>query len=202
MDSISADIVILPSPAISALAIKVSSGLHQFGTLSVLEEGKIFPHASLYMCQLKTADLPKVESILTGIAARHSLKILEAAEYAQENRYIDIEYMRIQDLDQLQEQVLEFINPVRDGLRPQDEARLKTAKGQDLENLKKYGYRGVGEAFRPHLTLARFVLEQELDTSTLPQVSEFSGSFTHLGLFEMGPNGTCVRRIATFALQG
>jgi 2'-5' RNA ligase len=201
MESISADIVVLPSPAISAKAISVSNDLYRFGSLTLLEDGKVFPHASLYMCQLRTADLPKVEEILAAIAAKHRAISLEAAEYAQAHRFIDVGYNRTLDLDQLQEHVLDAINPVRHGLRPQDEARLKTSTGRELENLKKYGYRGIGDEFRPHITITRFEREQKFDTSDLPAISEFSGSFTHLGLFEMGPNGTCVRQIATFALQ-
>jgi hypothetical protein len=201
MDSISADIVILPSPVISAQAIATSSDLHRFGTLTLLQDGKCYPHASLYMCQLRTKDLPKVAGLLEAIAHSQKALTLEATGYAQEGRFLDVSYARTAELDQLQQQVLDAVNPIRDGLRPQDEARLKTAAGQVLESLQKYGYRGTGIAFRPHVTLTRFKHEQEFDTTLLTPFSEFTGSFSALGLFEMGDNGTCVRQIAKFALQ-
>lgn len=40
-----------------------------------------------------------------------------------------------------------------------------------------------------------------ISTDPLPDPTQFSGYFVRLGLFEMGANGTCVKEIATFALE-
>jgi hypothetical protein len=50
------------------------------------------------------------------------------------------------------------------------------------------------------MTFTRFTNGKAIDVSNLPKPDEFSGSFIKLGLFEMGDNGTCVRKIAEFAL--
>jgi len=96
--------------------------------------------------------------------------------------------------------VISAINPIRDGLRENDKARLMSATGELRENLEKYGYRGVGELFRPHMTFTRFANGRAIDVSSLPDSHEFSGEFLTLGLFEMGDNGTCVRKIAEYKL--
>jgi len=112
--------------------------------------------------------------------------------------YIDAGYDRIASLDDLQMTVLDAINPIRDGMREKDKPRLEIAIGKKREYFELYGYPNVRELFRPHLTLTRFLSERPIDASDLPSSEDFSGTFPKLGLFEMGDNGTCVRKIAEF----
>lgn len=200
MTSIPCDIVILPSDELANRAVAMSADLQKFNSLFQLSPTGPFPHASLYMTQLKVDDLEKAKEILASIAANTSLLDLTATRYDQAEGYIDADYARIDLLNQLQMTVVEAINPIRDGLRENDKARLLTTTGKVRENLEKYGYRGVGELFRPHMTFTRFADGQAIDTSVLPRPSEFSGQFIKLGLFEMGDNGTCIRKIADFNL--
>ena len=60
--------------------------------------------------------------------------------------------------------------------------------------------RSVGEMFAPHLTITRFTDRKDIDLTTLPNVSELSATFSKIGIFEMGENGTCIRKIAEFKL--
>lgn len=202
MTSIPCDIVILPSNELAERAIAMSTDLQKHSALVQLSSTGPFPHASLYMTQLKVDDLEKVKGILASIAASTSLLDLTATRYDQAEGYIDADYARAKTLDQLQMTVVEAINPIRDGMREKDKARMLTTTGKIRENLEKYGYRGVGELFRPHMTFTRFADGQAIDTGVLPKPSEFSGQFIKLGLFEMGDNGTCVRKLADFNLGG
>lgn len=199
--SIPCDIVILPNDDLAQKAIDLSQRLQQHGALFSLGRDK-FAHASLYMTQLKIDDLEKVKELLADIAATTVRQNLAATRYDQAEGYIDAEYERTEALAALQMAVVEALNPVRDGMRAKDKARMLTATGKARESLEKYGYSGVGELFRPHLTLTRFADGGTIDSANLPDPSSFSGPFTKLGLFEMGDNGTCVRKIATFDLAG
>lgn len=200
MTSLPCDIVILPSDELARVAIAFSERLQQFNTLFTLKEGAYFPHASLYMTQIKVADLDKVKELLSSIAAGIPQLDLIASGYYQAEGYIDPNYTRTKTLDQLQMTVVNAINPIRDGMREKDKARLASTSGKIRENLEKYGYRGVGDLFRPHMTLTRFADGQPIDESSLPDIHRFDGKFIKLGLFEMGDNGTCVRKIADFKL--
>ncbi len=203
MSSLPVDIVLLPSDELAQKAVAASKVLQQQGALVELNLATgPFPHASLYMTQLKAEDLDKAKEILADIAAKTPASELKSTRYFQEERYIDPEYERTADLANLQMAVVNGVNSIRDGMRAKDKARLPETTGVVRENLEKYGYRGVGELFRPHMTLTRFADNKEIDTSTLPNASEFSGQFVKLGLFEMGDNGTCVRKIAEFELGG
>jgi 2'-5' RNA ligase len=97
--------------------------------------------------------------------------------------------------------VINNINPIRDGLRANEQARLATAQGLELKNIQQYGYRSVGELFAPHMTLTRFLTPEHIDIPDLPDISTFDSIFERIAIFEMGDNGTCVRKIAEFNLN-
>lgn len=200
MNSLPCDVVILPNDELANKAILASQKLAPFGGLFTLEIGRYFPHVSLYMLQLKEDDLENVKSLLAEIASKTSALNLKVSNYEQKEAYVDVEYARNEQTDRLQQQVVAMLNPIRDGMLEKDKARMLEATGLALENFQNYGYKNVGELFRPHITFTRFGNEQPTAQELLPELATFNGTFTKLGLFEMGDNGTCVRRIAEFDL--
>lgn len=199
MTSIACDIVLLPSPQLASLAYKTSARLKDKNTFFTLKEGEYYAHASLYMVQLDVDSIEKVEQALRMVASKLKPLRVTAKEFHQEWGYFDVEYYRNETIDNIQNQVVQLINPLRDGLREKDQERIKTATGVELENLQKYGYRSIGSEFAPHITFTRFI-----DSATKPNVGsdlrEFDGEFVSIGLFEMGDNGTCVRKILEIPL--
>lgn len=197
-NSIPCDVVILPNPLLADLAISASQKLNNFDSLFVLEDGKYFPHASLYMLQLKIEDLPQVEESLSRLARVITPLQLQAYRYDHTMGFIDAEYERLPELVGLQQEVIDVLNPIRDGMRKKDIERMHEAEGLALENFQNYGYKSVGELFRPHMTLSRLKYDNPTALDVLDSASNFSGAFMQLGLFEMGDNGTCVRKIKAF----
>lgn len=201
MDSIPCDVVLLPSDELAENAIKASVLLEPYGSLFTLELGKYFPHASLFMLQLRQADIAQVQELLGDIAKEFQSLQLKAERFYQAQCYVDVEYGKNEQLIQMQQSVVNTLNPIRDGMREKDKARMAEATGLALANFQKYGYKYVGELFRPHITFTRFNEEQPDAEKVLPLITSFDGSFTKIGFFEMGDNGTCVRKIADFNLR-
>jgi 2'-5' RNA ligase len=200
MNSLPCDIVIIPDADISARAITLSEHLGRGETYFTLKEGKYFPHTSLYMAQLDMSRLDEIKERLSDVAA-HTPKIsLSPKKYHQQWGYVDVEYERDTIIDKLQMDIVHAINPIRDGLRQKDIDRLPEEVGIERENILTYGYRSVGEKFAPHITITRFTDRNDIDLTTLPDVSTFQATYSKIGLFEMGENGTCVRKIAEFNL--
>lgn len=195
MNSIPCDVVILPNPLLADKAITASQKLASFNSLFTLKDGECYPHASLYMLQLKIEDLSNVQSILEKIASAFSPLLLKAARYDHTMGFIDAEYEIIPELASLQEQVIQALNPIRDGMREKDKTRMQEATGLKLKNFQNYGYPAVGELFRPHITLSRLKENNQTALQSLGDLSRFDGVFLKIGLFEMGDNGTCVRKI-------
>src|SRR5438874_1017578 len=96
------DIVMLPAPELAQEAIALSEQLERYGTLFTLKDGAYFSHASLYMTQLRDADIDSVNARLSSIAAATPPPQLTAARYHQAEGYIDVDYERTQVLDRLQ----------------------------------------------------------------------------------------------------
>jgi hypothetical protein len=95
--------------------------------------------------------------------------------------------------------IIEQLNSLRIGLREKDPVGhilkewIPQTSGELRENYDNFGYDEIGTLFRPHITFSRFTRRDlTIDTSKLPSVSNFSSTFTTLGLFEMGENGTCI----------
>lgn len=200
MNSIPCNIVITPEPALAEKAIALSRKIEGFGTRYTLKDGVFYPHISLYMVQFKLEDIDNIKTVLADIAVNVSPLQLTSREYKQAEAYIDAEYIRTDALATLQMAVVEATNPLRDNLRKRVKAYMLSTTGAVRENIEKYGYRNVGELFRPHVTFTRFTDDIVINIAGLPKPSELNGAFIKLGLFEMGDNGTCVRKIAEWDL--
>jgi hypothetical protein len=196
------DIVLLPEAAIAEQAMQVSEQLSSAGTFYELDGEQCFPHVSLYMVQLKRSQVAEALQAVVAVAADTAFLELTAECYGGSQGYINASYEKPDALTELQERVIEGVNPLRDGLTPEEAALIETATGETKDNIEQYGYKSVGELFVPHLTLTRFVDPITIPGSdTLPVPHTFSGQFPAIGLFEVGEHGTCIREIARFALQ-
>lgn len=199
MNSIPCDIVMIPDADVTNTAISLSEQLGKDETYFTLKEGEYYPHASLYMVQLDMSKIDQIKDLLSNVATNNSKITLNPKEYHQEWGYVDVEYERKADVDKLQMDVVNALNPIRDGLRQKDRDRLPEALGLERENILTYGYRSIGEKFAPHITITRFADRKDIDLTILPDVSTFKATFSKIGIFEMGENGTCVRKIAEFS---
>jgi hypothetical protein len=75
--------------------------------------------------------------------------------------------------------------------------------GQAGDNVRRTGFDAVGDPaqgglFQPHVTLNWFELgtSVELNATDWPSLSYFDGRFVALGIFLLGPYGTCAQRLA------
>lgn len=200
MSSIPCNIVLIPDVNISEKVTSLSNQLKNRGVHFTLREGEYYPHLSLYMVQLDTDNMDEIEKLLAEISSGVLPISLTAEGYHQESGYIGVGYKNEAPLDWLQMKVIDAINPLRDGLRKKDEERLSVATGKERENIEAYGYRSVGELFSPHITITRFKEPLPIQLDGLPGIDSFDASFSKLGIFEMGENGTCVRKISEFQL--
>lgn len=203
--TISYDLVLLPSKEQSQLAIQASQQLAAQGSFFTLDDQDFYAHLSLYMFQIDIANQDACVAALRQLANRAGPQQFEQDGYFYQDSghykgYVDIAYTRNQATDSLQMQAITTFNGLRSGMRESDKNKMADATGLKLENLQKYGCPAIGELFRPHVTLTRFPTQVEPDLSGLPDPALFTGMFTRIGLFEMGQNGTCIRKIAEFSL--
>lgn len=196
------DIVLLPDETVAEQAIAASQALKRPDTVFTLEDGKFYPHLSLYMVRLRERNIETAADALRDLAATHKPFSLHVAHYGQERGYVVVDYDTPPTLHSLQQVVLGAVNPIRDGIMEKDWVRALEATGLAKQNYDTYGYKYVGDLFKPHITLTRFENEDPIDETALPEPSTFDGQFTRLALCELGISNTCVRILADFPLAG
>ncbi|MDB5166592.1 MAG: hypothetical protein JWM37_664 [Candidatus Saccharibacteria bacterium] len=201
MESKPCNVVLLPNKPLADKAIEISETLHSDEALFTLKDGSFYPHISLYMLELRVDDYEKAQEVLQGISTAPLLQELTAIKYDQKMGFLDAEYAVTPALRDLQNLIVDALNPIRNGLREKDKLRMEQADGIKREYFEKYGYPNVKELFRPHVTLTRFNNENHFDTPKLPDASIFSGTFDRIGFFESGDNGTCVRLLSSYNLS-
>ena len=199
------DVVLLPGQDQTERAVRASQTLASQGSLFTLDNQHFYAHASLYMFQMSIASQGACVAVLETLARQTPVQRLRQDGYFYQDAghgkgYVDVTFVRNADVDALQGRTIAAFNRLRAGMREKDKQKMTEATGLRLKNLQEYGYPAVGELFRPHVTLTKFPIEIEPDLSVLPSATIFDGTFTRLGLFEMGDNGTCVRKIAEFNL--
>jgi hypothetical protein len=112
-----------------------------------------------------------------------------------------------------QEQVVHVLNPLRNGLMLErdpagnDVSSMLEQHDAAAESIRKTGYGEYGNpkqggTFRPHDTTNWFELGTQVDASSsdLPPISEFDGNYTAIGLFVLGPHGTCPQLLMSYTL--
>lgn len=202
--SIPCDIVLLPNEELTQTAIATSQRLTKYDPFFTLEIGKFYPHMSLYMFQIEEDGIKNVTTVLREIAANQSVIHGHASGYKMGEGfavgYVDPDYEATDELHAIQQAVVAAVNPLRSDMRQSDKDKMVDATGVKLANLQTYGYPSIGELFRPHITLTRLKEYLPEALHDLPDIALFDGTFDRIGLFEMGPNGTCVRQIAEFPL--
>lgn len=204
--TIACDVVLLPRVSQAKLAASQSQKLAPQGSLFTLDNQHYYAHASLYMFQMNLSHQQECIAALQHLAHSSGTQTLQEEGYYYQDQgfgkgYVDVSFARNKQADLLQDRIVKTFNDLRADMRESDKQKMTDATGLKLENLQKYGYPSIGELFRPHITLTKFPAEIEPDLSTLVPATEFTGEFDRLGLFEMGPNGTCIRKIAEFELS-
>lgn len=196
------NIVILPPPAIRRRAIGVSKRLRSRGGRFVLDGKRHTPHITLYMVELPNKNISSVKDRLEIVAQSTTPWRLRSQQYRHNHEgYFDVAFARDARLMKLQRMIIRRINPLRNNLiRSKDRVRLPQLTARQQNNIRRYGYRGIGSLYTPHLTFTRLKKHQP---TTIHQLTKKDFSFTvgTIGLYTLGSHGTCRRQIALSAIK-
>jgi hypothetical protein len=173
------------------------------------------PHVTLYQVPVQARDLTELHAALRDVAAKAPQPWLSATEYRsnQDEGSFEVRYAPAARLMELQGDTIAVVNPLRgDLLLERDPAGRPLSErigepGQAGDNIRRTGFDAVGDPahgglFYPHVTLNWFELgtSVELNATDWPSLSHFDGRFAALGIFLLGPYGTCAQRLATLPL--
>jgi hypothetical protein len=169
------------------------------------------PHVTLYQVPVQAHDLPGLRAALLDVAAKAPPLSLSATEYRfnQGEGSFEVRYAAAARVMELQDDTIATVNPLRGNLllerdpagRPLSERIDEPGPAGD--NIRRTGFDAVGDPaqgglFCPHVTINWFEpgTSVEQDATDWPSLSHFDGRFVALGIFLLGPYGTCAQRLA------
>jgi hypothetical protein len=214
------NIALLPTPNLAGRLIAASAEFaSRYRAIIRLGDGNRrlshAPHITLYQVPVPLADLPALHEGLRKVAHAQCPLRLACTGLAYNSGEASLEARREAPdaLVALQGAVLDLASPLRCGLLERDPAgnpvaSLLEAPGLLGDNIRRTGYAEVGDPragglFRPHDTLnwlepgtAVDVAREERDLD----VAGLTGEYTALGMFTLGPYGTCPQLLARYEL--
>jgi hypothetical protein len=174
------------------------------------------PHLTLYQVPVPVLDLPGLCTALLNVAAKASPLALRATGYGanEAEGSFEVRYEAPAGLIELQRETIAVVNPLRGSLLLERDPAGRPLKeridesGAAGDNIRRTGFDAVGDPelgglFHPHVTLNWFEpgTSVELKAPDWPTLSHFDGRFVALGIFFLGPYGTCVQRLACWDLR-
>lgn len=181
----------------------------------VMQRLALAPHLTIYQVPIRLRDMRGLYDALARVAANARPLWLAATEYRYNagEASFELRYEAAGELMQLQHDVLGVANPLRGDLlldrdpagRPLSE--LIKVPGTPGDNIRRTGFDAVGDPahgglFHPHVTINWFERGTPLDPDSVdrPPISDFDGRFVALGVYLLGPYGTCPQRLAALEL--
>jgi hypothetical protein len=173
------------------------------------------PHVTLYQVPVQARDLPGLHAALGDVAAKAPQLSLSATEYRSnpDEGSFEVRYASAARLMELQGDTIAVVNPMRgDLLLERDPAGRSLSERIDEpglagDNIRRTGFDAVGDPaygglFYPHVTTNWFEPGTSVDLTDADwlSLSHFDGRFVALGIFVLGPYGTCAQRLAALPL--
>lgn len=214
------NIALIPSNQLSHQLVAVSQKLaHTYPTLVQLglPDGRLAmaPHLTLYQVPLLLDNVTQAVQQIREEASEYTPFNLMATEYAynQEEASLEIGYETTDELVALQTAIITTINPLRGELLLErdpagnDLHAFLTTNSRQGEDVRRTGYWEVGDSrqggfFRPHATLNWFTLGTQVDLqqAVFPDPITLNGIYTAIGIYSLGPKGSCPQLIASCPL--
>jgi hypothetical protein len=174
------------------------------------------PHLTIYQVAIKTKDLDQMFGALAKLTSTVPFVIAATGYHSNADEgSFEVRYEAAPRLMQFQDEVLADVNPLRGNLLVERNgggrlfSELILQSGTIGDNIRRTGFDAVGDpakggTFGPHVTINWFRLgtSVKMNAPDWPPISDFNGRFVALGIFLLGPYGTCVQRLAALDLSG
>lgn len=187
-----------------ALAVKVFKDKEE---IFHIDNKDYFVHLTIYSPEYPLANVRKV-IVEVGKIAKGARKFeLTFGNFVWVGGYVGINFRKTEGVTGIHNKILKKLNPLREGrLREKYPELIK--KGiyppEQVKLINEYGYDKVLDFYEPHLTLGRFVNDEDArkaseELKNLVKLDKVL--ITKIGVSEMGPSGTCIKIIKTFNLK-
>ena len=213
------NIALLPGPGLASRLVAASSEFaRRYPAVVRLGNAagrlSLAPHLTLYQVPVPLEGLVQLHDGLRVIADKEPAITLACTGLSYNSGEASLEARTEAPcaLVDLQERVIALANPLRRGLLLDRDpagnrvAELLAAPGVLGDNIRRTGYAEVGDPragglFRPHDTLNWFEPGTRVDVAredTRVDLAALGGEYPALGIFALGPYGTCPQLLARY----
>src|SRR5690348_7124277 len=211
------NLALVPEVALAEKHVAFSEGLAKhypsvIGLNGVGPRLVFTPHLTLYQVPIPVRDLEKLAGKLAQLASKTQSLSLAATEYGSNPNEgsLEVRYEPGEVLMELQEALIGETNPLRGSLLLERDpaghrlSDLVTEPGTRGENIRSTGFDAVGDPakgglFHPHVAIGTGLA---MNAPDWPPIGAFNGSFDALGVFALGPYGTCAQCLRVLPLAG
>ncbi len=205
MNTVSLNIATLPDKKVQEKAIQLSTKIaKQFPTEFILNTTNFLPHITVYQAHFPVKNIDKIKSTLReALGKLRPVKISLDDFSVSHKTFLFWNCRRTEELTTTQRQIIEKLNPLREGLVLPHLANVEGISEEDALDISNYGSLLIGPRYKPHITITR--LRKAIDGEQALQVLKSENtkdSFTSnsLVLAYLGNHGTVNGVIRSFAL--
>ncbi len=195
------DVVVIPPSDIARQTVALSRALTPLGTFFTVDGTTLQPHISLYHVPLAESSLSTVVSTLGAVLrTTKPFPLEQETYYPDQGVWVGVRYVASKPILDLHTTIIDAIKEYRvieDDTRYAE--RWPEMNPEERKNLKVCGWAHAYTRYSPHITFTKLREPRAGILDHLLQ-QEFSFVADHIGLYELGENGTCVRLIADFWL--
>ncbi|MEK7078807.1 MAG: hypothetical protein AAB929_01945 [Patescibacteria group bacterium] len=168
----------------------------------VLNKTDALPHMTIYTTNYPVKNLPKIKKELALVVRKFHPILLQLSSKVIDMNTVFINADSDVILQQLHTQIVNVLNPLRDGLYDKKELELIGNNEKRKRSLLTYGMWAAKELYIPHISIARpfdaSLCKQALDQ--LPKKIDYLTKIECIALVERGHDGTCKKIIETYSL--
>lgn len=181
--------------------IKLSREIaEKYATDIVLNNENCFPHITIYSPEFPEKNLDKIINKTNDIAQGTYKFKLKFIGFSEGIGYLMLDWKNTPALQNLQRQVVEGLNPLREGMlrdKYKDKKFLNSLTSEEKENITKFGHQRLFGSYQPHLTVTKYSDDKARG------FHGFSWNIKELEvcgieIYEAGGNGTCVKLLKSF----
>ena len=148
-----------------------------------LNKNDKFPHISIYQARFPKRNLASIQDAVRKLSSTVQPITLRLNDVTIDyDTFIWWNADKTPELLSLQREVIERINPMREGMLAPTLATLTNVPLEEQESIRMYGYANVGASrYRPHITITRAKRPQDA-TEMLKALGKRSATFRTTGI--------------------
>jgi 2'-5' RNA ligase len=208
MRSLPVNVILVPDSSTQQRARKLGQILDKnYKNHYTIADAKFIPHATVYQAQYPAKNLGKIKEKIGKLVANFKPFKVSIGPYQNHHKIIWWNILENKNLTQLHYQVLNELNPLREGLllshlTPTSYITGEKFTDEEAEVVRKYGAIVAGNLFQPHITLAKLKVDVE-ESRLIELLGKAESNFTvsEIWIGKMGDFGTVVKILEKFPMK-